>query len=253
VGLIIESSPNGGITVDQEVRWLLAEKLLHARTGLMSSHDDLIGRRSRLLTAFDSTLEALKYVHSMSEEESVQWRNKMWRANGLEPSDDGEPATNRLVYLGEGEAPQPDRIKLVPQYPRKITGPHETLAAFAGRLQVEEIEYDDSITLIRWQIGPMPDVDAAFPELSAALEEDISGMDEWAIEHFRTMNRKALRRFRIPRFELEDNVGTEYIEHPVGGGGGAEIKGSTAFTPGTPSQADHLFLHWLGSTLEIDL
>jgi len=159
----------------------------------------------------------------------------------------------RMVYIGEGEPPQPERINLVPQFPRKVSGPPETIGAFTGCLRVEEVEYDDSVTLIRWEIGPMPDVDAAFPELAAALEEDVSGMDDWAIEHFRSKNREALRRHRVPRLELEDNVGTEYSEHPVRSGGAAEIKGITAFTPGTPSHAEQLTLHWLGSSLTIDL
>ena len=116
----------GGITVDQEVRWFLAEKLLHIRTGPVLPHDDVISRRSRALATFGSTLEALRYVDAISEEESMQWRNKMWRAVGLEPPEVGEPGTIRMIYLGEGEPPQPERINLVPQFPRKVSGPSET-------------------------------------------------------------------------------------------------------------------------------
>jgi hypothetical protein len=34
---------------------------------------------------------------------------------------------------------------------------------------------------------------------------------------------------------------------------GVEIAGVTAFKPGTPSRADYLTIHWLGSSLKINL
>lgn len=165
--------------MNQEVRWLLADKLLHVRTDLVIPRENMIRRRSFALATFNSTLEALRYVNAISEEESLQWRTKMWRALGLVSPSSAEPGTMQLVYLGEGDPPQPERINLVPQYPRTVAGPRETLGAFHGHLRIEEIEYDDSVTLVRWQIEPIPDVDAAFPELTAALEDDIAGMDDW--------------------------------------------------------------------------
>jgi hypothetical protein len=241
--------------VDQEVRWLLTEKLVHARTGLAAPWVEPIGPRSRILTSFDSTLEALEYVHAISKDESVRYRNKMWRAIGLEPPGPAEPGQIRLVYLGDDEPTRGAHEILEPTFPQKIAGPRETIHAFGGTLEIKDVEFDDSVTLIRWRISPLPDVDLAFPELAAALADDTAGMDEWAIEHFRKMHREALWQLRVPRFSLEDNVATEYVEHPVGCGGisGLDIKGTTAFTPGTPSHAEHLLVHWLGSTLKITL
>ena len=242
--------------MDQEVRWLLAEKLLRVRTGPVNPHEEVSSRRWRALATFDSTLEALRYVNAISDEESIQWRNKMWRALGLDPpSEGGEPGPVHLYYLGEGEPPQQERVNLVPQYPRKAVGPSEAIEAFGGCLRVEEVEYDDSVTVIRWQIAPTPDVDAAFPEPIAALEEDIAGMDDWAVEHFRSMNREALRRHHASRLRLQDGVSTDYSEHLVNRRSGSTpgIAGITAFTPGTPSHADHLMIHWLGSSLRINL
>jgi hypothetical protein len=161
----------------------------------------------------------------------------------------------QLVYLGDGEPPQPERMNLVPEYPRKVPGRREALRAFDGSLRVEDVEFDDSVTVVRWQIEPMPDVDAAFPELAAALEDDIAGMDDWAIRHFRFKNRQALQRHRIRHLVLEDTVGTEYSEHPVSAktAGVGGIRGMTAFTPGTPSHAERLIIHWLGSSMTLDL
>jgi len=235
---------------------LLTEKLLYVRTGLVDPDEGVGSRRWRALATFDTTLEALRYVNAISEEESIQWRNKMWRALGLDPPPvGGEPGQMRLYHLGEGEPPQRERVNLVPQYPRAVSGPPETIEAHGGCLRVEKVEYDDSVTLIRWQIAPMPDVDAAFPELAAALEEDVSGMDEWAIDHFRTKHLVALQRHRVPQLDLEDNVGTEYSEHRVNrrSGTSAAIVGITTFTPGTPSHAEYLRLLWLGSSLTMDL
>jgi hypothetical protein len=161
----------------------------------------------------------------------------------------------QLVYLGDGEPPQPERMKLVPEYPRKVPGRREALSAFDGSLWAEDVEFDDSVTVVRWRIEPMPDVDAAFPELAAALDEDIAGMDDWPVGHFRFKNRRALQRRRIRRLVLEDTVGTEYSEHPVSAksAGVGGIKGMTAFTPGTPSHAERLIIRWLGSSMTLDL
>jgi hypothetical protein len=243
------------MTVDQEVQWLLAEKLLHVRTGAVNPRVDVISRRSVALATFNSTLEALRYVNAISEEESIQWRNKMWRALGLDPPDVGEQGTMHLVYLGDGEPPKPEHINLVPQYPRMASGPSETIEAFGGSLRIEEVEYDDGVTLIRWHIETMPDVNAAFPDLAAALEEDIVGMDDWAAGHFRSKNYVALTRHDVPRLALDDDVATDYFEHRVSAKSrpGVEIAGITAFTPGTPSHADYLMIHWLGSSLKINL
>jgi hypothetical protein len=50
----------------------LAEKLLHARTVHFIPGEDVISRRSRALATFGSTLEALRYVNAISDEESTQ-------------------------------------------------------------------------------------------------------------------------------------------------------------------------------------
>lgn len=241
--------------MEQEVRWLLTEKLLHVRTGRISPQADVARRRFMALATFSSTLEALRYVDAISEDELTQWRDKMWRALGLDPPDTAESGKVQLVYLGEGEPPQHERINLAPQYPRTVAGVRETLSAFDGRMRIEEVEYDDSVTVVRWQIDPLPDMDAAFPELAAALEEEIAGMDDWAIGHFRFKNRQALQQHRMRRLALEDSVGTEYSEHPVSAksGGVGGIKGITAFTPGTPSHAEQLIIHWLGSSIRLGL
>jgi hypothetical protein len=126
--------------------------------------------------------------------------------------------------------------------------------AFGGSLRIDEIEYDDSVTLVRWRISPIPDVDAAFPVHVAALHRDTVGMDRWAVEHFRTMQRKGLWRV-VHRFELRDDVGTEYCDHPINSRGvtGAHMKGVTSFTPGTPSQSRQLQVNWLGVSRTFEL
>jgi hypothetical protein len=240
--------------VEQEVQWLLTEKLVRVRTRPETLGEDLSTDRSRILTSFGSTLEALRYVDAITEEESTEWGNKMWHAIGLESPEPSGPGKVRLVYLGEGDPPPQLPTNLVPRYPRRVVGQSEAAQAFGGTLRIEEVEYDDSVTLVRWQIAPMPDVDVAFPEVARALVEDTAGMDEWAIEHFKDMNRQALQRFRVPPLELSDDVGTVYSGRAVGGSGsGAEWKGIAAFTPGTPSHARRLSVHWLGASAQIAL
>jgi hypothetical protein len=59
-------------------------------------------------------------------------------------------------------------------------------------------------------------------------------MDDWAIGHFRFKNLQALQQHRMRNPVLEDNVGTEYCEHPVSAKSGSVggIKGIAAFPSG---------------------
>ena len=105
--------------MDQEVQWLLAEKLLYIRTGLVNPREDVIRPRSVALAAFGSTLEALRYVNAISDEESIGWRNKMWRALGLDPPNVGEPGTTQLFYLGDSEPPRSSASISFPSTPER--------------------------------------------------------------------------------------------------------------------------------------
>jgi hypothetical protein len=80
-------------------------------------------------------------------------------------------------------------------------------------------------------------------------------MDDWAAGHFRSKKYVALTRHDVPRLASEDDVAAGYFEHRVSAKSrpGVEIAGVTAFTPGTPSHADYLTIHWLGSSLKINL
>jgi hypothetical protein len=240
--------------LEQEVQWLLAEKVLQARISMAARRAPVVTIRAQSLASFGATLEALRYVGSISEDEAAAWRDRMWEAIGLDPPGPAAPGTVQLVSLADGEHPHSDQQSLVPRYPRRVAATDETIEAFGGSWRIDAIEYDDSVTLIRWRIGPMPDVDAAFPGHAAALASDTVGMDQWAVDHFRTMQRKGLWQV-VHRFELRDDVGTEYRDHPISSGGvtGAHMKGVTSFTPGTPSHVRQLHVEWLGASGTFDL
>jgi hypothetical protein len=91
-------------TVRQQVQWYLAEGLagIRAQPGPDSTED-----RRGALVAFGAKLEALRYVEEMSEEERLDWYNRLLIALGIEPPPPAEPGTMRAFYIGPGSPPPP--------------------------------------------------------------------------------------------------------------------------------------------------
>jgi hypothetical protein len=165
--------------MDQEIHWYLAERVIGARTFPPQLQRDLVAYRSRAVSTFAATLAAFRYVQAISEDESTQWRNRMLQALGVDPPGPPGSNTGQLIYLGEGEPPRNEPVPaLVPQYPRSVVVPPNETEVCGGALRVLEIDYDDSVTLVRWRIAPFPDVDALFPHIAHAIALDTAGMDQ---------------------------------------------------------------------------
>lgn len=100
--------------MDQEVRWLLAEKLLHVRTGLVHPRRDLISRRSVALATFNSTLGALLYVNAPSPRRSGFSGVTRRGGRSVSTPSMSESQDDANWSLGDGEPPRPERMNLVP-------------------------------------------------------------------------------------------------------------------------------------------
>jgi hypothetical protein len=121
-----------------------------------------------------------------------------------------------------------------------------------GRFRVIAVEVYDTAIVVRWRAAPEPDISLAFPAEAAALEADVSGLEDWAAGELRKKADQRMRTRRLYRFDLADDVGTTYFQMGRRSGGGPQgITGEAEFRPAPPSSATKLVLSWLG--LEVAL
>jgi hypothetical protein len=240
--------------VRQEVQWYLTERLVESRTRPVPPGQTTIEHRLLALAAFGATLEALRYVDELSADDVSDWSRRMFRALGVQ-IDESQGAGSHAVYVGDEPPPEPGCGPSMPQFPKRID-PRNLGAcrAHGAELTLDEVEYDDNATAVRWTISGPFDVDAAFPEPFAQLQADVTGLDDWAVDLFRDKTRDNLRMWRVPAISLGDDVGTEYAASPKSiRSQPGRITGLTLFAPGPASHARRLSFGWHGSTIEVHM
>jgi hypothetical protein len=236
----------------QEVQWYLTERLVENRTRPIPPGWTTIQHRTHALAAFGATLDALRYVDELSAAEVSDWSRRMFRALGVQIDEPRGPGSH-AVYVGDGAPPEQDWGPSMPQFPKRIDRRNlGGCRAYGAELTLDEVEYDDTSTAVRWTISGLFDVDAAFPEPFAELQADLVDMDDWAADLFREKTRDNLQMWHVPTLSLGDDVGTEYEASPKSiRSQSGRATGLTLFTPGTPSHARHLRFVWHGSTIEV--
>jgi len=142
-----------------------------------------------------------------------------------------------------------------PAFIRSHPGPNQEFEVFGGQLRIISIEVYDIAVVIRWRASPEPDIARAFPSESAELERDLAGLEDWAADDLRMKAQQRLRMMRLYRFELKDDVGTEYVQRGQqhGGGGGGVMSGEAEFRPAPPPAASTLTFSWLNLRVPVPL
>jgi hypothetical protein len=238
--------------VREEVQWYLAEQLAQARA--MMGLPDAFDRRPLTVASFGSALGALQYVGELTEQEQKDWYDRMLVAVGITPPEPAPPGVIRTIFLGdpkklEGRAAAHGDA---PRFERSMPGPDAEFDFHGGRLRVIAVDLYDSSVDIRWRVAPEPDIEDVFPDESAQMARDSEGTQEWAAEHLRDKGRRGLRNMRLYRFELSDDVGSQYRQSSGGSGGRpGEMTGTARFSPAPPADASVLTLNWHG--LEVDV
>lgn len=229
---------------------------LSAARGLLGIRDDYEAKQNAL-AYFAGVLAAFRYVGDVTQDEEHTWYRKMLVALGYEPPDPPPPGTAQFIYVGDpAKCPvEPEQPPGAPVFVRSQPGPNEEFEVHGGRLRVIAIELYDSVVAVRWRAAPEPDITLAFPQESAALEQDLEGLEDWAVEDLRAKGRQRLRTMRLyRRFVLTDDLGTAYMPNgSSSGGGNHEMTGEARFQPGVPSTASVLTLSWLGLDVPIPL
>jgi hypothetical protein len=193
--------------VRQEIQGYLAEALANAR----AVKDVPSGRNGSdtTMAAFSGRLSALRYVDELTAEEEQDWRERMRVALGISPKVE-RSGEERRAHMRRGL----QEMRAWPSPPlliRSVPAPDVDYEDHGGRLGVTAVDVYETHVLIRWTVVPEPDISTVFPEELAQFAHDVEGMDTSAVDHLRRVAVDRLRKSRLYRFGLEDDVGTEYV------------------------------------------
>jgi len=114
------------------------------------------------------------------------------------------------------------------------------------------VEIYDNEAATLWRMAPLPDLDLALPEESAALERDTEGLPEADRHRLQTQHRHVFG--LVQHFVVKDDQNTEY--RPAGGGGSGgsnEATGRLLVRPAPPPRATMLLVDAMGHQLRIPL
>ena len=256
----------------QEIQGYLAEALANAR----AVKDVPSGRKGSdtTMAAFSGRLSALRYVDELTAEEERDWRERMWVALGISPKVERSAQEGR-AHMRRGlqeMRPWPRPPLLI----RSVPVPDAEYEDHGGRLRMTAVHVYETNVLIRWNVAPEPDISTVFPEELAQFAHDVEGMDTSAVDHLRRVAVDLLRKSRLYRFGLEDDVGTEYVSDGRYGpafvvpakydddGNLIHISnmaldepskafGQARFSPSPPTNATVLIFKWLDARVDIPL
>jgi hypothetical protein len=238
--------------VTPEAQWYLVDQLGLVR-GLVGL-GDIEERRPTMLARFGGVLEAFRYLGAMTDKEVRDWNDRMLVAVGIEPPPPARPGTASAIWIGPGEPPSLEAEPTPARFVSQVAGPDREFVVLGLRLRVIAVElYSDSLA-VRWRTTGSPDLQTAFPDETDAFERDIEGLEDWAAAELRAHADGHLRAMRLYRFELDDDVGTNYHHHSGGSSGRPlEMTGEARFAPAPPTSATRLILRWLGTNVDIPL
>ncbi len=238
--------------VKPETQWYLVEALANAR-GQLGIRDDCEAKQIQL-SHFAGVLAGFRYLEAVTQEEERDWYRRMLVALGYELPDPAPPGVSQAIYVDDPakRSPRPQR-RSVPVFIRSQPGPDEEFEEHVGKLRVIAVEFYDSAVAIRWRVSPQPNIASVFPDETAALEQDLIGLEEWAAEDLRKKGHQQLAMTRLYRFGLTDDLGTSYV--PMGsrhGGSPGEMTGEAQFQA-PPLEATQFVFSWLGIEVQIPI
>jgi hypothetical protein len=237
--------------VNQETRWYLIDAIMTAR----STVSDSFTRRHKL-SFFSGTLAGFVYQGLISNAEQGEWHRKMISALGWEAPDLPPAGVSRAIRLEGDDLPsvrEPDLTE--PAVLRSLPGSPDVVRDFHGsRFSVTGLDICDTRTVVQWEVSPEPDVASLFPDDFDALDAELVGVDDWAVDELRENAREAFIRGKVYVFQLTDDIGTHYQMTKHMGRYGSEIAtGEVTFKPTVPDVAAELVVTWHEAELSIPL
>ncbi len=210
--------------------------------------------KQRQLSHFAGVLAGFRYLEVVTHEEQQDWYRRMLVALGYEAPDPAPPGVIRTIYVGDpAKRPPPPQPRSTPVFIRSQPGPDKEFEVHGGRLRVIALEFYDSAVVVRWHVSPQPDIASVFPDETAALERDLVGLEEWAVEDLRQKGYAELAMIRLYRFALRDDLGTSYIQLGSHHGTGPNGMTGEAEFQAPPAEASLLMFSWLGLEVPIPI
>jgi hypothetical protein len=193
--------------VEQSTKWYLIEAVSNARISLLYRPD--VESRRAAFHSFSGALSGFLYVNAIDREEYVIWIDKILVALGFTPPERKEPDGNSfsipIVYLGDGDPPEPRPSLSQPSVlVRSIPGPATDFEFHGGLVRLLEIQIFTDKIVATWRIISAPMISAVFPEQMAALESDLEGLEDWAAAELRRKAERHLERTALYQFSLSD-------------------------------------------------
>ena len=235
-----------------EAQWYLVEALATAR-GQIEMSESYESKQGQL-SHFAGILAGFRYLEVLTQEEEEDWYHRMLVACGYELPDPSPPGVSRSIYVGDPAKRAPPPLpRTTPVFVRSQPGPEEEFHVYGCGLRVIAVEFYDSAVVVRWHVSPQPDIASVFPGETAALERDVTGLEEWAAEELRQKGYAKLAMMRLYRFGLRDDLGTSYVQLGLRHGSGPNGMTGEAEFPAPPPDASVLLFSWLGLEVPIPI
>lgn len=237
-----------------EFQWYLVEALSDARAHL-GIRDDYEAKKDQL-SRFGGVLAGFRYLGAVTQDEENDWRRRMVVALGYQLPDPAPRGVSQAIYVGDpAKRPPPAQPPSAPVFIRSQPGLDQEFEIHGGKLRIIAVQFYDSTVTIRWQVSPQPDIPSVFPDETAALEDDLIGLEEWAAQDLRQKGHQKLAMMRLYKFGLRDDLCTSYAQLLLGsshGGNERRMTGDAEFKA-PPPEASVLVFSWLGLDVPIHI
>jgi hypothetical protein len=140
----------------------------------------------------------------------------------------------------------------IPKFIRMIPGPEGELEFYGGRLSIMGVELFDDHVSVLWRLSPAPQR-GAVPGEKPPVEVGLAGLPESERARLRLARRSTRMPWLASRFQVTDDVGTEYSQLGAVTSSGSLEMGTIELTPAPPPEATELIIDAVGVIIRVPL
>ena len=255
--------PKASASPGSEAQCFLEDGLQHVRRVRDRGPDDRPVHQA--VTRLLGSVEAMHVAGLLTTEEMVDWMHLVdATADGRGGRLENAPYSPGMqVSLGGARAmlgpipgappaPPPPPPPPVPKFIRMVPGHEGELEFYGGRLSIMGVELFDDHASILWRLSPPPQR-GAVPGEKPPADVDMTGLPETERARIRTAGRSHRMPWLASRFQVTDDVGTEYGQLGSMTSSGSVETGTIDLTPAPPPGATELTIDAIGVTIRLPL